>query len=161
MLPDLAGITIRVASNNDSERVRALVFNVLAEFGLQPDPETTDSDLKNIEAHYLSRGGLFEVIEDQKGILLGSVGIYPIDVNTCELRKMYFIPQVRGSGLGSHILQRTIDQARRLGFKRMVLETSSKLEAANRLYTRFGFQPITSDHLASRADQAYALELSA
>ena len=72
---------------------------------------------------------------------------------------MYFIKQARGQGLGKYVLRRTIDRARELGFKRMVLETSSKLEAANRLYTQFGFQPVLSDHLATRADQAYALDL--
>ncbi len=41
----------------------------------------------------------------------------------------------------------------------MVLETSSRLEAANRLYANFGFKPKTSDQLAARADQAYSLEL--
>ncbi|MGH9968538.1 MAG: GNAT family N-acetyltransferase [Pyrinomonadaceae bacterium] len=73
--------------------------------------------------------------------------------------KMYFVPSVRSRGLGRYILQRTIDRARELGFKRMVLETSSRLEAANHLYSRFGFQPVSSDHLASRADKAYALDL--
>jgi hypothetical protein len=44
--------------------VAELVFGVLAEYGLEPDPETTDADLQDIEANYLQRGGLFEVIED-------------------------------------------------------------------------------------------------
>ena len=152
-------LKIRAAGNHDRERVRELVFGVLAEYGLTPDPETTDADLQDIEANYLQRGGLFEVIEDGHGNLLGSFGLYPIDKTTCELRKMYFIPSARGLGLGKFVLQRTIARARELGFKQIVLETSSKLIAANRLYTKFGFKPVTSDHLASRADQAYELDL--
>lgn len=160
MLPRaLAHINIRAARDRDRERVIALVSAVLTEYGLAADLETTDSDLAEIETNYSGRGGLFEVIEAQDGNLLGSVGIYPIDPVTCELRKMYFIKQVRGQGLGKYVLRRTIDRARELGFKRMVLETSSKLEAANHLYAQFGFQPVLSDHLAARADQAYALDL--
>jgi putative acetyltransferase len=155
----LALITIRAASNIDRERVIALISNVLKEYSLEPDLQTTDSDLLDIEVNYLARGGVFEIIEDREANLLGSVGIYPIDETTCELRKMYFVARIRGLGLGKHILQRTIDRARELGFKRMVLETSSKLEAANNLYFKFGFRPILSDHLASRADVAYALDL--
>jgi hypothetical protein len=65
MLPkDLSHLTIRSATNADRERVAELVFGVLAEYGLEPDPETTDADLQNIEANYLERGGLFEIIED-------------------------------------------------------------------------------------------------
>jgi putative acetyltransferase len=161
MLPEsLAFIHIRSATNNDRERIAELVFGVLAEFGLHPDPETTDADLRDIEANYPGRGGLFEIIEDEEKNLLGSFGIYPINETTCELRKMYFIPRVRGLGLGKHILLRAIKRARELGFRQMVLETSSKLIAANRLYTKFGFKPVESDHLAFRADQAYALDLS-
>ncbi len=160
VLPEnLSHLTIRAATNDDRERVAELVFGVLGEFGLEPDPKTTDADLQDIEANYLQRGGLFEVIEDGQANLLGSFGLYPINKTTCELRKMYFIPGARGLGLGKYVLQRTIAQARELGFKEIVLETSSKLIAANRLYTQFGFKPSQPDHLASRADQAYRLDL--
>jgi len=152
-------LTIRSANNDDCQRVANLVFSVLAEFGLEPNPETTDADLKDLEGNYIKRGGLFEVIEDGQANLLGSVGLYPINATTCELRKMYFVPSARGLGLGKCVLTRAIDQARALGFSQIVLETSSKLVAANRLYTRFGFELMTSDHLASRADQAYKLDL--
>jgi putative acetyltransferase len=160
MLPEsLIHLSIRSATNHDRERVAQLVFGVLGEFGLEADPKTTDADLKDIEANYLQRGGVFEVIEDEHANLLGSVGLYPINKTTCELRKMYFIPSARGLGLGKYVLQRAIARARELGFKEIVLETASKLIAANRLYTQFGFKPMNSDHLAARADQAYKLDL--
>jgi putative acetyltransferase len=161
MLPErLSHLTIRAANNDDLKPIVKLVFGVLREHELEPDPSSTDADLQDIESNYLKRGGLFEVIEDCDGNLLGSVGIYPIDENTCELRKMYFVPEIRGFGLGKYVLERAINQAKELGFKQMVLETSSKLAAANRLYARFGFKSISLDHLASRADQAYGLDLT-
>ena len=160
MLPEsLSHLTIRSATNDDRERVTELVFGVLREFGLEADPKTTDADLYDIEGNYLRRGGLFEVIEDEQAELLGSFGLYPLNKTTCELRKMYFVSSARGLGLGKYVLQRMITRARELGFKEIVLETSSKLIAANRLYTKFGFMPVDSDHLAARADQAYKLEL--
>ncbi|MEP6911770.1 MAG: GNAT family N-acetyltransferase [bacterium] len=151
--------TIRSATNDDCEGVAKLVFGVLEEFHLEADPKTTDADLQDIDANYIQPGGLFEVIEDGRANLLGSFGLYPINKTTCELRKMYFAPSVRGLGLGKYVLQRTIARARELGFKQIVLETSSKLIAANHLYIQFGFKPIESDNLAARADQAYVLDL--
>jgi hypothetical protein len=50
-------LTIRPATNDDCKRVTKLVFDVLAEFGLQGDPDSTDADLKDLEANYLRRGG--------------------------------------------------------------------------------------------------------
>ena len=161
MLPEsLSHLTIRPASNDDLRPIVKLVFGVLKEFGLQPDPSSTDADLQDIDANYLRRGGIFDVIEDAEGNLVGSVGVFPIDENTCELRKMYFVPSIRGLGLGSYVLQRAINQAKELGFKRIVLETSTKLVAANQLYVRFGFQPFAADHLSARADQSYWLDLT-
>ena len=72
---------------------------------------------------------------------------------------MYSFRRLARQGLGKYILRRTIDRARDLGFKRMVLETSSKLQAANHLYTQFDFKPVLYNHMATRADQAYALDL--
>jgi putative acetyltransferase len=156
---NLSHLTIRSATNDDRERVAELVFGVLDEFGLEPDLKTTDADLQDIEANYLQRGGLFEVIEDMQANLLGSFGLYPINKTTCELRKMYFVPSVRGLGLGKYVLQLAITRAKELGFKEIVLETSSRLIAANHLYKQFGFKPSQPVHLASRADQAYKLDL--
>ena len=57
-------VIIRVASNSDRERVVSLVFSVLSEYGLPPDPESIDSDLNDIENNYIHSGGIFELIED-------------------------------------------------------------------------------------------------
>jgi len=161
MLPQgLTHLTIRPATNDDLIQIVELVFGVLKEFDLQPDPSGIDADLQDIEANYLQSGGSFEIIEDRDGNLKGSIGVFPVDEDTCELRKMYLVEDVRGLGLGTHLLQRAVNQARELGFKRMVLETSSRLAAANRLYLHFGFQPFAADHLAARADQAYSFDLT-
>lgn len=152
-------LVIRGASNRDAEKIQALVFGILREYGLPPDPEVTDADLHDIEETYLKRGGVFEVIEDQAGRLLGTVGLYPLDDETCELRKMYFAPELRGHGMGLHMLERTVENARKLGFKKMTLETMSVLKQAIKLYTRYGFKPIKPKHISARIDQAYFLDL--
>ncbi|SRR6266404_943558 len=152
-------LRFRTATNNDREQVQSLVFGVLAEFDLKPDPDATDADLQDIETNYLNRGGVFEVIEDENGKLVGTFGLYPLDANTCELRKMYLVPAVRGQGLGKYVLRKAVERAKEMGFKEMVLETSSKLVAAIQLYRQFGFQPIQIKHVTPRADQSYGMKL--
>ncbi|MGH9852714.1 MAG: GNAT family N-acetyltransferase [Blastocatellia bacterium] len=151
--------SIRPATNQDAERIRALVFSVLEEFGLTPDSSGTDADLSDIEASYLAPGGMFEVAEEADGALVGTVGFVSLDDETCELRKMYLLPRARGCGLGKLLLARAIEQARAAGFKRMVLETASALTGAKRLYVSNGFVPVESDRLSPRCNQAYALDL--
>lgn len=73
---------------------------------------------------------------------------------------MYFVPAARGHGLRRQLLNDLIAFARDAGFRRIVLETAAKLTTAGRLYRRVGFVETTSNHLADRADQALALDLT-
>lgn len=160
-LPNHAHLKLRTATNQDVPQITALVASVLAEYGLQLDLQATDADLQDIEKNYLAAGGAFEVIEDEQEKLVGTVGLYPLDGATCELRKMYFAPSLRGLGLGHFMLARTLEQARSLGFTRITLVTASSLQAANHLYLKYGFRPYESAHLPpARADLAYSLDLS-
>jgi len=154
-----ADIVIREGTNGDCERVIKLVSSVLDEFQLPFEPGSKDADLADIERMYIEAGGVFEVIENQDGRLLGCFGLFPLNDMTCELRKMYFLPEIRGIGLGREVLERAVKHARRLGFKTMVLETISVLERAIHLYERFGFVPTRLDHPNARVDQRFMLDL--
>ena len=155
----LGDLTLRTARSSDGPRVLNLVDTVLREFGLEIEPDGIDADLNDIELTYLRNGGAFLVLEGKDGSLVGSVGLFREDKTTCQLRKMYLAPTLRGCGLGKYLLHYVIERARESGFKQMTLETSSKLAAANSLYTRFGFHPIKLESPSKRADQAYAIDL--
>jgi len=150
---------IRPATNQDADAIRTLVFGVLEEYGLRACHEGTDADLVDIEKNYQARGGFFDVLVDDKGRIVGSVGVHPQGDGVCELRKMYLIPELRGQGLGRKLLDRSIVRARELGFSRMELETSSRLTQAIALYQANGFEPFTPPHTALRCDQAWARSL--
>lgn len=152
-------INIRPATNADCAGVQNLVFGILREYGLEPDLRGTDRDIADIEANYINRGGVFEVIEDFRGNLLGSVGLYPMTAETVELRKMYFAKSLRGRGIGKQTLQRMIAAAREKGFKRIYLETAKVLKEAVALYEKFGFIETDEKH-TPRCDAAYYLDLT-
>jgi len=152
------GILIRPAANNDCRAIQDLVFGVLAEYALVADPEGTDRDITNIEANYFERGGCFEVLVDQTNLVVGSSGLYPLDAETIELRKMYFAPSIRGLGLGRKLLARTIEKAKNMGYLRVYLETARVLKQAVHLYEAFGFAPVDVKH-TPRCDKGYMLEL--
>src|SRR3989442_1318429 len=71
-------IVIRPATNADCVQVMTLISEVLSEFGLPFEPDSKDSDLKDIETSYLRPGGIFELIEDRDGNLLGVYGLFPL-----------------------------------------------------------------------------------
>ncbi len=152
------GIIVRAATNDDCARVRELVFEILDEYGLQGDPDGIDRDISDIESNFTDRGGIFEVLENEEGKMVGTVGLYPLDDRRVELRKMYFVPEIRGKGRGKQILTRMIRIAAASGFKQIVLETASVLKEAIGLYEKFGFKETTDKH-APRCDRAYYLDL--
>ena len=151
-------ISIRSATNEDCENVRNLVFGVLREYGLEPERGGIDKDLDDIESSYINRGGVFEVLEDDDGRLLGTVGLYPFDEKRIELRKMYFLPELRGKGIGKKTLKRMISTAKDKGYDQVVLETASVLKEAIGLYTKFGFTESIEKH-APRCDKSFYLNL--
>ena len=152
-------MNIRQADNRDRDVVTTLVFSVLREYGLDPDPEGIDRDLTDIEQAYSAQGGAMFVLESESGTIMGSYGLYPVSDTACELRKMYLLAEHRGQGLGKRMLEDAIAMARRMGFSELVLETASVLVEAIALYKSFGFVEYTPEHLCSRCDQGYKLDL--
>jgi putative acetyltransferase len=151
---------LRPATNDDQGAIQALIFGVLREYGLKPDPEGTDADLQNIGDYYSFKKGRFDVLVDSSGRIFGTVALAQVTATTCELRKMYLDRSVRGQGLGRRLLDHALAVARRMGFHRMELETASVLQEAVALYERYGFQTFTHCHGACRCDLAYFLDLN-
>ena len=150
----------RAATNADCPAVERLVFSVLAEYGLAPEPEGVDRDLCDLEGFYGARGGWFGVWTDEAGTVFGSAGLGRVDETTCELRKMYLHPSKRGKGQGRAILERALAEAKRLGFKRVTLETATVLKEAVQLYERHGFRKAEPDgHMAKRCDLVMVREV--
>lgn len=144
---------LRYGRPGDEVQVFRIVTSVLAEYGLSTDIETTDSDLKDIKSSYLSRGGIFKVIE-RDGETIGSYGLYSTTAQSCELRKMYLLPEFRGAGLGQQMMDDAFREARAQGFREMTLETNARAIEAMRLYQRNGFERSTPVHLSVRCDVA-------
>jgi GNAT superfamily N-acetyltransferase len=152
-------LRLRLASNQDAAAAQAVVFAVLREYGLVPDPAETDADLQDLAAHYFARGGQFYVLTTASAEVVATLGLYYLDAQTVELRKMYLSSQLRGQGIGRGLLEFALAQARQMGFKRMTLETASVLKEAIGLYRRLGFQPLVGHQQVPRCDQAFYLDL--
>lgn len=56
-----------------------------------------------------------------------------------EVKSMFTAPKARGKGVAAHVLTRIEGEARRAGLRVLRLETGTGLDAAHRLYSRFGF----------------------
>lgn len=134
----------RPITPTDGPACAALIRDVMRAVGLGGagysihDPEVDDM----YAAYRLPRACYYVCGEEASRRLLGGGGIAPLiggSLDVCELRKMYFRPELRGRGAGRALLHQLIAEARELGYAKMYLESRGHLAAALRLYERFGF----------------------
>jgi putative acetyltransferase len=74
-----------------------------------------------------------------EGVVVGTCAIIKHTDLKYELAKMGVLEESRGLGVGRLLALAAIEKARILGATTLVLATSKKLEAANKLYRSLGF----------------------
>jgi putative acetyltransferase len=73
---------------------------------------------------------------------VGCGAVRVIGEAVAEIKRMYVSPAVRGRGVGLAVLVALEAEARRLGIRRLVLETGVRQHEALALYQRVGYSPI-------------------
>lgn len=136
---------IRPIEPRDDAAVAAIIRKVMPEFGAVGEGfAINDPEVDWMHRAYSAPRSAYFVVESD-GVVVGGGGVAPLsggDADTCELRKMYFLPQARGLGAGAAMMARCLDAARDFGFRRCYLETLCGMDAAMRLYERTGFRRI-------------------
>jgi GNAT superfamily N-acetyltransferase len=123
-------LRFRRATNADAEALRNLVFATLRQHGFQREQDGTDADLADLEASHVRPSGWFDLVIDPAGAAVGTFGLVPLGAGRCELRKMCVARAYRGKRLGRHVIQRALERARTLSFKRDEVETASAVKLA-------------------------------
>ena len=136
-------VHIRSIRKEDNPALAKIVRDTLAEFGAN-HPNTVYYDPTTdtlFEVFQTARSKYFLAELDKE--IVGGGGIYPTDglpEDTCELVKMYLVPQARGLGLGRTLIEKCIDAAAENGFQKIYLETMPELKQALIVYEKFGFK---------------------
>jgi GNAT superfamily N-acetyltransferase len=92
-------------------------------------------------ADFAPPGGAFVVIYDGETPVAAG-GVKALADGACEIKRMYVIPEARGRGLASMLLKALEDEARRLGYTTVRLDTGAKQPAAQAMYERAGYRQI-------------------
>jgi putative acetyltransferase len=138
----MENITIRQLEQNDNKAIAQIIRNSLAEFGAnKPGTVFYDPTTDDLYSLFKTTGAVYFIAE-LNGEVVGGAGIFPTDAlpaGYCELVKMYLEKNVRGSGLGRHLIDKSLLWAKENGYTHCYLETMPELRKAVSVYEKFGF----------------------
>ncbi|GMU42150.1 MAG: N-acetyltransferase [Lysobacterales bacterium] len=137
--------TIRPIAPADDATMAAIIRSVMPEFGAGGAGFAIhDPEVAAMSANYQAPRHRYFVVE-RAGRIEGGGGIAPLAGDpgeVCELRKMYFLPSLRGLGAGAALMRECLEFARAAGFRQCYLETLTGMDRAQALYERNGFRRI-------------------
>lgn len=100
-----------------------------------------DSELENLDIKYgPPKGRLY--LATVEGEVAGCIALKYIDEKTCELKRLYVKPEFRGNKIADALVDQIIDDAKKIGYKKIQLDTLPFLKSAIHLYERYGFYEI-------------------
>ncbi len=113
-----------------------------------------DSELRDLPGKYAPPKGalLLGLLE---GEAVGVVGLRDLGDGIAEMKRLYVGPAARGLRLGEALAEAVIQEARRLGYGRLRLDTLQRMVAANGLYDRLGFTDIPAYYTNPMPDTRY------
>ena len=76
---------------------------------------------------------------------VGCIALQPLqEVGTCEMKRLYVDPEYRKLGIGDALVKALLQEAIVLDYTLMKLDTLERLQAAIKLYQKFGFETVTA-----------------
>ena len=130
------------STQEDIDHARTLFEEYAASLGFSLCFQNFDQELKNLPGDYAPPHGrlLLATDEDQ---LAGCIALRQLAPGICEMKRLFVRPAYRGSGLGRLLAQSIIDEASKLGYTHMRLDTiPGKMDKAIALYRALGFVEI-------------------
>ena len=102
------------------------------------------AEIANMPGQYGIPNGALLLARNTAGAPIGCVGIRPLDGDgRCEMKRLYVDPKGRGLGIGKALAEAAIQEAKRLGYEAMRLDTLPTMASARSLYGDLGFVQTT------------------
>jgi ribosomal protein S18 acetylase RimI-like enzyme len=127
----------------DRERIVALLREYEAGIGMSLCFQGFDAEVADLPGDYAPPKGLMLLAREAGGgEFVGCVAVRPVpDVpDLCEMKRLFVRPAGRGTGLGRKLALAAITEARRLGYRRICLDTLPSMTSAQALYRALGFR---------------------
>ncbi len=124
---------------NELRQIRELFLEYADSLGGDLEFQNFKQEVASLPGDYAPpRGRLLLVLSDNQPA--GCVALRAINDTVCEMKRLYVRQPFRGLGLGKLLAERIIQEARKIGYDSMLLDTLAIMTQARKLYVQLGFQ---------------------
>jgi putative acetyltransferase len=148
----------QATTHSELDQARELFKEYEASLGISLCFQSFDQELANLPGDYAPpRGRLLLAREFDQ--LVGCVAMRPVDPTKCEMKRLFLRPAYRSRGLGRVLVEAIIEEARKIGYTHMRLDTiADRMGRAVELYKSMGFVEI-EPYYQSPVDTTKFMEL--
>ena len=141
---DQSGIGIvRVATEQDLESVRTLFLEYARSLDFDLNFQRFHAEMDSLPGSYATPRGLLLLAMDGE-TAAGCVAVRRHKPEICEMKRLYVRSKYRNRRIGRRLAEAIMEEAAKLGYRRMRLDTVPAMAQALSLYTDLGFEPIAA-----------------
>ena len=148
----------QATTQSDIEQARTLFKEYEANLGISLCFQNFAEELANLPGDYAPPDGRL-LLAREYDQLLGCIALRPLGPTTCEMKRLFVRPEYRARGLGRVLVEAVIEEAKKIGYTHMRLDTlPGIMDRAIALYRAAGFIEIPS-YYQNPVDTATFMEL--
>ncbi len=120
------------------DQIKDLIIQYTKWLGRDLSFQNLDEELKDPAHKYTApEGELLAAVDNGK--VVSMVAYHRHTNERCEMKRLYVLPETRGTHMGDKLVEEILQHAKNAGYKEMVLDTITPLQAAIHLYKKHGF----------------------
>ena len=127
---------------SDLADVRALFEEYARWIGVDLTFQNFEQELATLPGRYAPPRGCV-LLATVDGRPAGCVAMRPLEsAGDCEMKRLFVADAFRGRGLGRELAEALLAEARRAGYRRLLLDTLAHMTSARALYRALGFAEV-------------------
>lgn len=123
------------------EQIKELFVEYARSLSIDLEFQDFTAELAELPGKYVSPEGLLLLVL-VNGETAGMAALRKITEDTSEMKRLYVRDNYRGLGIGRRLVEMILEEARRIGYRSICLDTLPEQKPAQALYESFGFKDI-------------------